>query len=110
MNHDTKWRRVPYAPAMAAVALLHKHLDLPHVSSLAGPWEYQVDDVWWFALNGLPYDAPTSRDIMVEPKHMVVTWRRFPVAVVSRFGGNWVNRPGVTESDFIAAIESIYRT
>jgi hypothetical protein len=90
--------------AMAAVGRLHKRLGLDPISELPGCWEVQVDDRWWFAVNGLRYDAPCSRDILVPPKHLVVTWRQFPVATCSRYSGDWVNRPGVTEDDFIAAV------
>jgi hypothetical protein len=91
--------------AMAAVGALHRHLDLEPVSTLPGCWEVQVDRDWWFAVNGLSYDAPCSRDIMVPPKHLVVTWRQFPVATCSRYNGDWVNRPGVTEDAFIKAVK-----
>lgn len=94
--------------AMAEVAKLHRRLDLPHVTDMGGVWEYQVDRVWWFAVNSSRrFHAPTTRDILVPPKSMVVTWRQFPVATVTRNGGDWVARHGVTEDEFIAAVRCV---
>ncbi len=89
----------------SAIAAYHRRSGLPPLNQIEGCWEVQVDEQWWFALNGHPTPLGCSKGYGVLPYHLCVEYNGWPAGVLSPTdGGIFAAGSGANVDTFIAAL------
>lgn len=94
------------------IAELANALDVADIKDLPGCWEYQVDEQWWFAINGGTEPRATSRrgegkvdPIELEPFNLLVEFNGWPAGLLNMHGGSFAVGTAANEGTFIEALQ-----
>lgn len=91
------WHIIELAAAMKVVL----------INQLRGCWEVQVDNLWWFAVNGHTEPMLCSRsDIPIDPFNAYVMFNGWPAFILSPAGGCGAAGEAANEDTLIAALQA----
>lgn len=81
-------------------------LGVRNIGEIAGCWEVELDDAWWFALNGHGEPTKCSKGTEVPPFTVYVEFNGWPAGLVDPHGGVLAAGDAANEDTFIAAIRA----
>jgi len=87
-----------------AIAKYHKAMGLPPMNQMDGAWVEQVDEHWWFAVNGQL--EPLEMDgLKLDPHHVLVKFNGWPAGIFTPQDGFICAGKLANGGEFIAALE-----
>ncbi len=90
-----------------AILAYAKRASVAAISQRAGCWEVDVDERWWFAVNGHITSQPCSRGPFVEPFDVYIEYNGWPAAVLDVNGsGEFAAGEVANAVAFVAALEA----
>lgn len=87
-----------------SIVMLAERLGVEAISTLPGCWEVQVDERWWFAVNGHREPIACSKGPTVPPVHVYVEFNGWPAGILSPAGGEFAAGAAANADAFIAAL------
>lgn len=98
------WTEAEANPLWAAVELAN-HLGVANIKELPGCWEYQLDEAWWFAMNGHRETVVCSRGMVVPPFSLYVEYYGWPAGILRAPGdGEFAAGTGANPLAFAEAV------
>ena len=76
------------------------------INALPGCWEVQVDEQWWFAVNGQKLPVTCSHGVEIEPFHCFVEYNGWPAGIFTPYGGEFAAGSAANEETFEAALKA----
>lgn len=95
-----------YCEAFCAIVDAAQRLGVGNISLLPGCWEWDIDGVWWLAINGHREPMACSHGNAVPPFHAYVEFNGWPAGIFSPSGGEFVAGSAGNEDSFIAALKA----
>jgi hypothetical protein len=94
-----------FTEIMTTIAELARTLGVHHINQLVGCWEMDVNEDWWFALNGHDDVVVCSHGVKVQPYTAYVEWQGWPAGMVDPYGGMLAAAgESANEDTFLAAL------
>lgn len=69
------------------IAALAAARQVRNINTMPGCWEVQLDECWWFAVNGHDRDTRCSKGAAVPPFNAYVEYAGTPMGFLDPFGG-----------------------
>jgi hypothetical protein len=89
----------------AGLAQLGAHVGVSGIHEMPACWEFQIDEQWFFALNGHEDERQCSKGHRVPPYNAYLEYNGWPAGIIDPFGGLIAAGAAANEDALIAAIE-----